>query len=67
VTLRETTEWVETLARGANRLAGSDPRKIRAAVADIERRRPRWDGGRLYGEGRASERIAEAVARFVAR
>jgi UDP-N-acetylglucosamine 2-epimerase len=66
VTLRETTEWVETLARGANRLAGSDPRKIRAAVRDIERRRPRWDAGRLYGEGHASERIAEVVARFLA-
>jgi UDP-GlcNAc3NAcA epimerase len=62
VTLRETTEWLETLDKGANRLAGSDPRRIRAAVRGIERRRPRWRPGRTYGDGRAAERIAQIVA-----
>ena len=62
VTLRDTTEWVETLAAGANRLAGADPRRIARAVAAIERAPPHWDPRRLYGDGRASERIARIVA-----
>jgi len=61
ITLRETTEWVETLAGGANRLAGMDPAVIARAVAAIERRRPRWDPRRTFGDGRAAERIARAV------
>jgi UDP-N-acetylglucosamine 2-epimerase len=67
ITLRDTTEWVETLARGANRLVGSEPARIRAAVADVERRAPRWDGSRMYGDGRASERIADVIVRHLAR
>jgi UDP-GlcNAc3NAcA epimerase len=66
VTLRESTEWVETLESGANRLAGADPRRIRAAIAAIERRRPRWNARRLYGDGRAAERIADVLAAFLA-
>ena len=33
VTLRDETEWVETVAGGGNVIAGTDPRKIREAVA----------------------------------
>jgi UDP-GlcNAc3NAcA epimerase len=67
VTLRAGTEWVESLEGGANRLTGADPRRIRAAVAAIERRRPKWNPGRLYGDGHAAERIADLVARFLAK
>ena len=65
VTLRDTTEWVETLKGGANRLVGADPRRILAAARDIERRRPRPRAGTLYGRGRASEQIADIVTRFL--
>jgi len=65
ITLRETTEWVETLRGGANRLVGAEPGRILAAARDIERRRPRPRSATLYGRGRASERIAEIVARFL--
>jgi UDP-GlcNAc3NAcA epimerase len=67
VTLRDTTEWVETLESGANRLAGSDPARIRRAVREIERARPRWSAGRVYGRGRAAESVARLVAAFLAR
>ena len=65
VTLRESTEWVETLKGGANRLAGSDPARIRRAVRAIERSRPRWSPGPVYGRGRAAEAVARVVSSFL--
>jgi UDP-N-acetylglucosamine 2-epimerase len=64
ITLRDTTEWVETLESGANRLAGADPRRIRRAVRDVEDLRVR-SPRRLYGRGRAAEAIAREIARFL--
>ena len=59
VTLRDTTEWVETVEGGFNTLTGMDPGRVRAALADLEMpdERPPY-----YGDGTAAERIAEAVA-----
>jgi UDP-N-acetylglucosamine 2-epimerase len=58
VTLRPSTEWVDTVAVGANVLVDDDPDAIEEAVrvAAMPDRRPA-----LYGDGRASERIAEVV------
>ena len=67
VTLRDTTEWVETLESGANRLAGADPARIRRAVREIERARPRWRAGQVYGRGRAADSVARVVAGFLGR
>jgi UDP-GlcNAc3NAcA epimerase len=65
VTLRESTEWVETLEAGANRLAGASPAKIRAAVRRI---RPfsRAAARQLYGAGDAAVKIAAIVERALA-
>jgi len=59
VTLRPSTEWVDTVAIGANVLVDDDPDAILRAVASaaMPDERPR-----LYGDGRASERIATALA-----
>jgi len=65
ITLRETTEWVETLRGGANRLSGADPRRIARAVAAVERKRPRWNPRLTYGDGHAAERIATIIAAAV--
>jgi UDP-GlcNAc3NAcA epimerase len=58
VTLRDTTEWTETVAVKANILVDDDPDAIAAAVASahIPDARPQ-----LYGDGHASERIAEVL------
>jgi UDP-GlcNAc3NAcA epimerase len=61
LTLRETTEWVETVEGGFNRLVGMDPERVRAALADLRMPAERPP---FYGDGAAAERIAEAVTRW---
>jgi UDP-N-acetylglucosamine 2-epimerase (non-hydrolysing) len=59
VTLREETEWVETVEAGWNVLVGADPEAIRR-----ELRRPfrRESPPSLYGDGDAATRIADLLA-----
>jgi UDP-GlcNAc3NAcA epimerase len=59
VTLRDTTEWTETIAVKANVLVDDDPDAIAAAVASA---RMPDERPQLYGDGHASERIAEVLA-----
>jgi UDP-N-acetylglucosamine 2-epimerase len=56
-TLREETEWLETLEDGWNVLAGSDPQKI---VDGAQRMLPTRKGS-PYGDGRVAGRIVDAL------
>jgi UDP-GlcNAc3NAcA epimerase len=58
VTLRENTEWVETVETGWNRLAGTDPTAIEQAVADAA---PGSTHPPLYGDGHAADLIADVL------
>jgi len=58
VTLRETTEWVETIEAGWNVLVGTDPDRLAAAVAEAA---PADEHPPLYGDGQAAPRIAELL------
>jgi UDP-GlcNAc3NAcA epimerase len=64
LTLRGETEWIETVEAGWNRVIGSDPIALRAALADstfMDRDRPRPS---LFGDGQAAERIVAALERL---
>jgi UDP-N-acetylglucosamine 2-epimerase (non-hydrolysing)/UDP-GlcNAc3NAcA epimerase len=55
ITLRDETEWVETVEAGWNTLVGADTEAILTAVTRANTRAERPE---LYGDGHASERIA---------
>jgi UDP-GlcNAc3NAcA epimerase len=57
VTLRASTEWVETVSSGWNTLVDLDPRAALAAL-DSE---PPAERPQLYGDGRAAERCVQAI------
>jgi len=62
-TLREETEWVETVKHGWNKLVGSVEKKIVTEVSHFRGknlpRRPI-----LFGDGRASEKIVEILVKY---
>ena len=58
ITLREETEWVETVSAGWNSLAGVDAKRIRALY---ETWKPAGERLLLYGDGRAAEKITQIL------
>ena len=63
ITLRNETEWVETVELGWNRLAGTDPDAIvMAAHGALEETRS--ERGGPYGAGHAADAILAIVADF---
>jgi UDP-GlcNAc3NAcA epimerase len=58
ITLRDETEWVETVELGWNRLSGTDEEAIRSAVAAIVRPS---DRPAVYGDGHAADAVVNAL------
>jgi UDP-GlcNAc3NAcA epimerase len=62
VTMREETEWVETVDTGWNRLVGLDPDAAAAALAELpEPVAETSPAEELYGGGEAGARVGQAI------
>ena len=61
ITLREETEWVETVEAGWNILTGADSLKIKMAINNFA---PKGERVKFYGDGRASDRIVKVLDAF---
>ncbi|MBN1179313.1 MAG: UDP-N-acetylglucosamine 2-epimerase (non-hydrolyzing) [Anaerolineae bacterium] len=59
ITLREETEWVETVAAGWNTLVGADPQAIVEAARYTA---PPPTHPNFYGDGRAAEKIVQELS-----
>jgi UDP-GlcNAc3NAcA epimerase len=59
VTVRDTTEWVETVEHGVNILVGMDAGRVREALATM---RMPADLPDLYGDGHSAQQIAKILA-----
>ena len=67
VTLRGETEWLETVELGWNRIAGTEPHSIAAACQAMLSAPPAPARGNPFGHGDAARRIAQSIARHMAR
>ena len=59
ITLRDETEWNETVKYGFNILAGSDPNRILKAFEKMKNHT--ITKGDLYGDGKAADRIVDII------
>ena len=58
ITLRENTEWIETVEDGWNILVGSNKEKIRDAMKTF---RPKGKQRNVFGDGNANKKIKEII------
>ena len=58
ITLRDTTEWVETVEGGWNVLVGAESEKIVGMANDFE---PEGEQREVFGDGKAGEVIAKII------
>lgn len=64
ITLRDETEWVETIEDGWNILVGTDTSRILKAVQTFS---PASDQRSLFGNGRAAVKIGEIITNYVSK
>ncbi|OGS43145.1 MAG: UDP-N-acetylglucosamine 2-epimerase [Euryarchaeota archaeon RBG_13_57_23] len=63
ITLRDTTEWIETVNSKWNVLVGSDPKKIHDTIVHLN---PPKHRPKIFGLPGASERIAKLIDEYLA-
>jgi UDP-N-acetylglucosamine 2-epimerase (non-hydrolysing) len=63
LTLRENTEWPETISQGTNHMVGSQPEQIVKAAANVLSEAARHPSRPEYWDGKAAERIVDIIRR----
>jgi UDP-GlcNAc3NAcA epimerase len=63
-TLRDETEWVETVRSGWNILVGTETEMILREVSRMEGRRRNLKGNKIFGDGKASQKIIQTVLQY---
>lgn len=67
VTVRDNTEWLETVERKCNRLSGaSDKDRIAAAIIDASNE-PDTNWGPIFGDGTAAKQIVAHCTDYLAK
>ncbi|MGE5329799.1 MAG: non-hydrolyzing UDP-N-acetylglucosamine 2-epimerase [Deltaproteobacteria bacterium] len=61
ITLRNETEWIETVESGWNQLVGSSPEKIVEAVSFINDKKQQINDSKAFGDGHAGEKIIDFI------
>jgi UDP-N-acetylglucosamine 2-epimerase len=65
ITLRDETEWVETVKSGWNVLVGNGVKRIIKEVSQGERRGRYLKGNGAFGDGKASQKILQILIRHL--
>ena len=60
-TLREETEWVETVESGWNMLVGTEEKRILSSVRVLDEGRGKRKSRAFFGDGKASEQIVQTL------
>jgi UDP-GlcNAc3NAcA epimerase len=63
LTLRDETEWVETVESGWNVLVGTDVGKIIEETRKRMKKRKFLQNAKIFGDGRGGEKIVQHLAR----
>ncbi len=63
ITLRDETEWIETVKSGWNILVGADTQKIIEGLEFLKKKRLNKDRRDFFGDGRAAEKIINILSK----
>lgn len=61
ITLRDETEWTETIKRGYNTIVSTEVKKFKIALKKYSTSHTSFNSNNLYGDGRAAEKIVRVL------